>query len=50
MSGINGDKSRFNRNRKRKIARRQRNREMMKTLAQQNHLTPVSAKPNERTA
>jgi hypothetical protein len=35
MSGINGDKSRFNRLRKQKIARRLRNREMMKSLTEQ---------------
>jgi hypothetical protein len=34
MSGINGDKSRFHRERKQKIARRQRNRELLKGLAQ----------------
>jgi len=33
MSGINGDKSRFNRERKQKIARRIRNRELTKRLA-----------------
>ena len=35
MSGINGDKSRFNRLRKQKIARRQRNQEMLKKMAAQ---------------
>jgi len=34
MSGINGDKSRFHRERKQKIARRKRNRELLKGLAQ----------------
>jgi len=34
MSGINGDKSRFNRERKEKIARRKRNRERLKSLAE----------------
>jgi len=33
MSGINGDKSRFHRERKQKIAKRSRNRELMKNLA-----------------
>jgi hypothetical protein len=33
MSAINGDKSRFHRERKQKIARRIRNREMLKQLA-----------------
>lgn len=32
MSAVNGDKSRFNRERKQKIARRLRNRVMLKTL------------------
>jgi hypothetical protein len=35
MSGINGDKSRFHRERKQKIARRKRNRERLKSLAEQ---------------
>lgn len=35
MSGINGDKSRFHRQRKQKIQRRARNREMLKALAKQ---------------
>jgi hypothetical protein len=33
MSGINGDKSRFNRLRKQKIARRLRNHKMLKNMA-----------------
>jgi hypothetical protein len=33
MSGINGDKSRFHRERKQKIARRERHRVLMKRLA-----------------
>ncbi len=33
MSKINGDKSRFHRERKQKIARRQRNRELLKHAA-----------------
>lgn len=32
MSGVNGDKARFHRERKQKIQRRLRNREMLKTL------------------
>jgi hypothetical protein len=32
MSGINGDKSRFHRERKQKLAKRIRNRELMKRL------------------
>ncbi|HTC49191.1 MAG TPA: hypothetical protein VK722_17850 [Candidatus Aquilonibacter sp.] len=35
MSGINGDKSRFNRERKQKIARRKRTREMLDRIAAQ---------------
>jgi hypothetical protein len=34
MSGINGDKSRFHRERKQKIAKRNRNRELLKSLAE----------------
>ena len=34
MSGVNGDKSRFNRVRKQKLARRIRNRELFKNAAQ----------------
>jgi hypothetical protein len=33
MSAFNGDKSRFNRERKQKIARRKRNRELLKLAA-----------------
>ncbi len=32
MSGVNGDKSRFNRERKQKIARRKRNRKLAMSL------------------
>jgi hypothetical protein len=52
MSGINGDKSRFNRQRKQKIARRQRNRVLLRNLAEPGKL-PVAAaatKPKERIA
>jgi hypothetical protein len=35
MSGINGDKSRYHRERKQKIARRKRNRELLKSAAEQ---------------
>jgi hypothetical protein len=34
MSGINGDKARFHRERKQKIARRKRTRELWKSLAE----------------
>ncbi len=39
MSAINGDKSRFNRERKKKIASRARNRDRLKSLAAQPKLT-----------
>ena len=41
MSALNGDKSRFNRLRKQKIARRKRNRELLNFAATQ----PKSAAP-----
>ena len=44
MSAINGDKSRFNRERKQKISRRKRNRELFDSTKAK----PASAKP--RTA
>jgi len=52
MSAINGDKARFHRIRKQKIARRGRNREMLKALAKQTNMTAprLDAKPNERLA
>ncbi|MGA8867368.1 MAG: hypothetical protein WB510_10395 [Candidatus Sulfotelmatobacter sp.] len=40
MSGINGDKSRFHRERKQKIARRKRTRELLKGQAER--LNPAS--------
>jgi hypothetical protein len=42
MSGINGDKARFNRRRRQKISRRQRNEKMLKALAEK-HLVPSAA-------
>ncbi len=50
MSGINGDKSRFHRNRKQKIARRLRNREMVKTLGQQDKTPARVGKAKEKIA
>jgi hypothetical protein len=48
MSGINGDKSRFNRERKQKIARRERNRDRLKRLAEGHKLTaPPSVSKNK---
>ena len=43
MSGINGDKSRFHRARKQKIARRKRNRELLKSLAEGRKLTAAAS-------
>jgi len=45
MSGINGDKSRFNRIRKQKIARRNRKRELMKHLAEPHQSPTAPSKP-----
>lgn len=44
MSGVNGDKSRFHRERKQKLARRKRNRELFKSLSEQPK--PVAASPS----
>lgn len=49
MSGMNGDKSRFHRNRKQKIARRQRNAEMMKKLSQHGKASATSTITKEKT-
>ncbi|MBZ5706400.1 MAG: hypothetical protein LAN63_13705 [Acidobacteriia bacterium] len=40
MSGINGDKSRFHRVRKQRIARRKRTRELLKGPAEQQNAAP----------
>jgi len=45
MSGINGDKARFNRLRKQKIARRLRNHEMLKDMA-----TPAKPAKSSKSA
>jgi hypothetical protein len=52
MSGINGDKSRFHRERKQKIARRSRNQELLKSWAEQRKpAAPTSgAKPKAVSA
>jgi hypothetical protein len=42
MSGVNGDKSRFNRRRRQKISRRQSNEKMLKALAEKNLVPPVA--------
>jgi hypothetical protein len=48
MSSLNGDKSRFNRERKQKIARRKRNRELLTPATAKNKKAdaPSRAKPN----
>jgi len=43
MSARNGDKSRFHRERKQKIARRNRNREMMRRLAEAHQATTAES-------
>jgi len=52
MSAINGDKSRFHRQRKQKIARRIRNRELLSQAANQPKpaINPSRAKPGSVTA
>jgi hypothetical protein len=45
MSGRNGDRARFHRDRKQKIARRKRNREMLKGLGKQNKKAADSSDP-----
>ncbi len=52
MSGTNGDKSRFHRQRKHKVEQRVRNRELQKSLAEQVKLAPASsgAKPKATVA
>jgi hypothetical protein len=51
MSAINGDKSRFHRERKQRIARRKRNRELFKPAATQpDSLASAVAKPKPVSA
>jgi hypothetical protein len=51
MSGINGDKSRFNRQRKQKIAQRTRSRELKTLTSGQKAAAPVSgSKPKAVSA
>ncbi len=50
MSGINGDKSRFHRERKQNIARRKRNRERFKGLAEQLKAASVASGSNTKAA
>ena len=41
MSGVNGDKARFNRRRRQKISRRLSNGKMLKELAEKNLVAPA---------
>ena len=50
MSGINGDKARFHRRRKKKIQRRVRQREMFGYLPKQVAGTRSGPKPKEKSA
>ena len=50
MSGINGDKSRFHRRRKQKIALRQRNRERLNEAQPKLQLAAVAKEPKVRPA
>jgi hypothetical protein len=47
MSGINGDKARFNRRRRHKISRRVSNQKMLKTLAEK-HLVPAGSQASQK--
>jgi hypothetical protein len=47
MSGVNGDKARFNRRRRQKISRRLSNEKMLKELAEK-HLTPPPPQKNSK--
>jgi hypothetical protein len=47
MSSINGDKSRFNRERKQKISRRKRNRELFNSAKAKSAAKPRSAAKSE---
>ncbi|MFZ1011013.1 MAG: hypothetical protein WAN65_29515 [Candidatus Sulfotelmatobacter sp.] len=42
MSGVNGDKARFNRRRRQKISRRLSNQKMLKDLAEKNLIAPAA--------
>jgi len=48
MSGINGDKARFHRGRKQKIARRGRNRDLFKSSAMEVKATNVRLAPSKK--
>ena len=49
MSALNGDKSRYNRARKQKIARRQRTRELLKQGATQGKSTGAAGRAPRRS-
>lgn len=49
MSAINGDKSRFNRERKQKIARRKRTRELLKRTTAQTKSADTSSDAKPRS-
>ncbi len=44
MSSVNGDKARFNRRRRQKIGRRQRNERMLKAMAERHMVPPATDK------
>ena len=50
MSKVNGDKSRYNRIRKQKIARRLRNHEMLKNMPTQSVPSASAASPSKTTS
>jgi hypothetical protein len=51
MSGVNGDKARFNRRRRQKISRRLSNEKMLKELAAKNLVAPAKQSgPKEKEA
>jgi hypothetical protein len=49
MSAVNGDKARFNRRRKMKIARRKRTRELLDPAAAQHKSVPASSQVKPRS-
>jgi hypothetical protein len=49
MSGINGDKSRFHRQRKQKIERRKRNRELLKNFVTRRKQVVPASEPRAKT-
>ena len=49
MSALNGDKSRYNRERKQKIARRQRTRELLKREVTEPKSVDLSTRANGRS-